>query len=122
MLKKFHKWYDTVKDPWRFLILVIIAIPILSISVLLRVDGVPRIFIPIVLVLTGISFMFIITRVQFIFKKSFKWMNGIVVFVFALLAVSMFLAYWTHKTTMDQLQEAIDRKAALESIINQQEL
>ncbi len=121
ILGKFHKWYDTVGEPWRFLILVAIAIPILSIIPILNFN-LPRIVIPIVLALAGISFIFMITRVQVVFKfkhrSSFKFVNGMIIFVFALIAVSLFLAYFTHATTEKQLREAMDRKAHLETLID----
>lgn len=121
ILGKFHKWYDTVEEPWRFLILVLIALPILTIIPILNFN-LPRIVIPIVLALAGISFIFMITRVQVVFKfkykSSFKFVNGMIIFVFVLIAVSLFLAYFTHEKTDRQIQEVLDRKAALETLID----
>ena len=64
LLKKFHKWYDTIKEPARFILLLAIAWPVVMAGIVLKFGTVLQIQVWCVMV--AITCWFAITRIHYI--------------------------------------------------------
>ena len=61
LLTKFHKWYDTIKDRYRFLILIVIALPLILAQLLIFINT--QLF----LVLLSITLWIMLTRLHYLY-------------------------------------------------------